>query len=172
MKTKIYSPGELVEIKTTDKTWTGTLLESYDSEIILLKLNSGYNIGIRENKILSIKTIKKPKQNIKEKTQIRKNKNLKNVVLIITGGTISSRLDPKTGGVISTDKEEILNLSPKIKELCNIVKIEKPFMKFSEDMSFNDWKKLTQVCEKYLNDPKIDGIVITHGTDFLHYTSA
>lgn len=172
MKTKTYNSGDFVEIKTTDKIWRGVLLESYDSEIILLKLESGYNIGIREDKILSIKILKKKSLEDKKNIQIRKNKDLKNIVLIITGGTISSRLDPKTGGVISTDEEEILNLSPQIKDICNIVKIEKPFMKFSEDMSFLDWKKLTQVCEKYLNDSNIDGIVITHGTDFLHYTSA
>ncbi len=172
MKIKTYNSGDFVEIKTNDKIWRGTLLESYDSEIILLKLESGYNIGIREDKILSIKTLSKKINETKNKFEIKRNKDLKNIVLIITGGTISSRLDPKTGGVISTDEEEILNLSPQIKEICNIVKIEKPFMKFSEDMSFLDWKKLTQVCEKYLNDPKIDGIVITHGTDFLHYTSS
>ena len=172
MKVKNYNFGDFVEINTSDKVWRGTLLESYDSEIILLKLESGYNIGVREEKILSVKILKKKILEDKKRFQIKKNKELKNIVLIITGGTISSRLDSKTGGVISTDEEEILNLSPQIKDICNIVKIEKPFMKFSEDMSFLDWKKLTQACEKYLNDSKIDGIVITHGTDFLHYTSA
>ncbi len=45
-------------------------------------------------------------------------------------------------------------------------------MKFSENMHLNDWKNLALVCEKYLNDENIDGVVITHGTDFLHYSSA
>jgi glutamyl-tRNA(Gln) amidotransferase subunit D len=45
-------------------------------------------------------------------------------------------------------------------------------MKFSENMSYKDWKEIAQVTEKYLNDPSINGVIITHGTDTLHYTSA
>ncbi|MFH0833304.1 MAG: Glu-tRNA(Gln) amidotransferase subunit GatD [archaeon] len=99
------------------------------------------------------------------------NKRLPNIAIIITGGTISARLDPKTGGVISTDKETILNIAPQIKEICNPI-IEIPFMKWSENMSFSDWKKIAETCEPYLNDETIDGIIITHGTDFLHYTAS
>ena len=45
-------------------------------------------------------------------------------------------------------------------------------MKWSENMSFIDWKKLADTTEKLLNDEKISGVIITHRTDFLHYTSA
>jgi len=91
--------------------------------------------------------------------------------MIILGGTISSRLDPKSGGVISTDIEDILNIAPEIKDICNPILIS-PFIKFSENMDFSDWKKIAEACEKNLNDESIDGIIITQGTDFLHYTSA
>lgn len=167
-----FNIGDLVELKTKERTWKGYLLESYDYEIFLLKLENGYNIGLRKEEILSGELIKKNIQPEKKKEVFEKNKNLKNVLVIITGGTISSRLDPKTGGVISTDAEELLNMAPEIKNICNIVKIEKPFMKWSEDMSSSDWEKLAEVCGKYLNDEKIDGIIITHGTDFLHYTAS
>jgi len=39
-------------------------------------------------------------------------------------------------------------------------------------MGPKDWKKIAEVCEKHLNDESIDGIILTHGTDTLHYTSA
>jgi len=94
------------------------------------------------------------------------------VIMIITGGTISAKLDPKTGGVIYTDAGEVLKMAPGIDKVCNIVKVEKPFTKFSEDTSHKDWKKLAEVCERHLNDDKVDGLIITHGTDFLHYTAA
>ena len=45
-------------------------------------------------------------------------------------------------------------------------------MKFSEDMDPKDWKRLAETCELYLNDKSIKGIIITHGTDTLHYTAA
>jgi glutamyl-tRNA(Gln) amidotransferase subunit D len=172
MELKTFNPGDKVSLTTKSKVWKGMALESYDPSIILLKLESGYNIGIRESEVLDAKLLEKSKETQKEKIELEKNKKLRNVAMIITGGTISSRLDPKTGGVISTDAEEILNIAPEMKELCNVVKIEKPFMKWSENMSFLDWKKLAETCEKLLNDEEIDGIIITHGTDFLHYTSA
>ena len=172
MKTKTLTPGDKVSLTTKEKIWKGNILESYDPEIILLKLESGYNIGIRENEVLDVKVLEKVKPIEKKEIDFEKNPKLKNVVLIITGGTISSRLDPKSGAVISTDIEEILNIAPEIKKICNIVKISSPFLKFSEDMDSSDWKTLAKECEKYLNDKKIDGIIITHGTDTLHYTGA
>jgi len=45
-------------------------------------------------------------------------------------------------------------------------------MKFSEEMNFKDWQKIAKTCEDLLNDPNIQGVIVTHGTDFLHYTSA
>ena len=172
MKTKKLNPGDRVSLKTRDKTWKGHILESYDSEIILLKLDSGYNIGIREREIIDAKIIEKSKLQEKKESKITRKEGLKNIALIMTGGTISSRLDPKTGGVIPTDAEEILNLAPEIKDIANITKIEKPFMKFSENMDSSDWKKIAETAEPLLNDDSIDGIIITHGTDTLHYTAS
>jgi glutamyl-tRNA(Gln) amidotransferase subunit D len=172
MKTKVFNIGDKVSLQTKEKVWEGYILESYDPEIILLKLTSGYNIGIREGEVLEAKVIEKNKSLEKQKPILEQDKKLRNIAMIITGGTISSRLDPKTGGVISTDAEEILNIAPEIKDICNIVKIETPFMKFSEDMDPSDWKKIAESTKNLLNDSKIDGIIITHGTDTLHYTSA
>jgi len=172
MEIKTLNPGDKVKLKTKSKAWTGTVLESHDPEVILLKLGSGYNIGIREAEILDVKVLEKSKPVEKKEITLESKENLPNIAMIITGGTISSRLDPKTGGVISTDAEEILTIAPELKDICNIVKIETPFMKWSENMSFLDWKKLAQTCEKLLNNKDISGIIITHGTDTLHYTAS
>ena len=172
MKIKEFNAGDKVKLSCKDKEWTGFILESYDSEIVLLKLDSGYNIGIRESEILNAKIIEKAKEKAEKKVVLQEDKSLPNIALIITGGTISSRLDPKTGAVISTDAEEILNISPEVKKLCNIIKVEKPFMKWSENMAFEDWKILAETVEKLVNDNSIKGVIITHGTDFLHYTAS
>jgi len=172
VKEKTLIVGDIVEIRTAEKTWKGRVLESYDSETILLKLESGYNIGIKERDILETKVIEKSKDKEGKIIQVERNTNLPNVAMIITGGTISSRLDPKSGAVISTDAEEILNIAPEIKEICNITRLEKPFMKFSENMGPKDWKKLAETVENLVNDDNISGVIITHGTDTLHFTSA
>ncbi|MCK4996909.1 Glu-tRNA(Gln) amidotransferase subunit GatD [Candidatus Pacearchaeota archaeon] len=171
METKTFKPGDKVKIQTKSKTWEGLVLESHDSSIILLKLKSGYNIGIREGEILDAEVLAKAEGIKKEKPEIVVDSNLPNVALIITGGTISSRLDSKTGGVIGTDKDDILNIAPKLKEICNPI-IVSPFMKMSEDMDPKDWIKIAEECEKYLNDESISGIIVTQGTDTLHYTAS
>ncbi|MAG39403.1 Glu-tRNA(Gln) amidotransferase GatDE subunit D [Candidatus Pacearchaeota archaeon] len=172
MKTLNLKPGDYVSVKSKEKTWQGNVLESHDPEIVLLKLDSGYNIGIRENSILSAEVKKESEDVTKESLKLPRNKELPNVAMIITGGTISSRLDPKSGAVKWTSVEDLFKIAPELSKICNITQIKKPFMKGTEDMSFKDWKKIADTATKLLNDPKIDGLIITHGTDILHYTAA
>ena len=171
MKTLTLNPGDKAELKTKDKTWTGHILESHDSEVILLKLKSGYNIGIRESEILHAKVLEKSKETKKEKISLTQKKTLPNIAMIVTGGTISARLDPKTGGTTWTTVDDLFKIAPEIQDICNITKIERPFLIASEDMEFNHYKKIAQLAEKLLNNPDIHGLIITHGTDFLHYTA-
>lgn len=175
IKEKIFNPGDKVFLRTKEKEYTGNILESYDSEIILLKLETGYNIGIRENEILDAKILEKAKEQEKFKLEekiSKKNEKLPNIAMIITGGTISSRLDPKSGGVKWTSVKDLFEIAPEIEKICNITKIERPFMKGSEDLDSKDWREIAKICEKLLNDKEIDGLIITHGTDTLHFTSS
>src|SRR3989344_5447956 len=88
-------------------------------------------------------------------------------------GIILSKYDSRTGGVHPlTNPEELFKFYPEIFEIANVSKVEVPFMKASEDMDYKDWQKIAKVAEKNLNDQNIKGIIITHGTDILHYTSA
>jgi len=164
-------PGDYVKVILDNKEEKGTILDSHDSSIRLLKLDSGYNIGIKKDKIREIKVLKKVEDEKQEK-QEKKRKNLPTISLIITGGTISAKLDPKTGGVSwLTNEQDLFDLAPEIENLANI-EIEKPFMIASESMTSKHWKELAKICEKKLNDPNIKGVIISHGTDFLHYTSS
>jgi len=45
-------------------------------------------------------------------------------------------------------------------------------MKASENMSYKDWKLIAESVGKLCNDSSIDGIIVTHGTDTLHYTAS
>lgn len=168
-------PGDFVKLILMKKEYDGVLLESSGEEksIILLKLDSGYNIGINKKDVLEIKTLKKASEEKEEKTEIKKDKDKPNIAVILTGGTIASRYDPKTGGVDPLEtSEDLFKFYPEIFEKVNVLKIEVPFMKPSEDMDYKDWQKIAKTAEKLLNNPNIKGIIITHGTDTLHYTSA
>ena len=56
------SSGDYVSIKTEKEEIRGTLLQSYEKNIVLIKLDSGYNIGIKEDEIKSIKILNKAKK--------------------------------------------------------------------------------------------------------------
>ncbi len=166
-------PGDLVEVHLTKIIYEGTLLESPETGIVLLKLGTGYNIGFNKKDILEIKVLKKFREDRKELIGIKKSSEKPNIAIIMTGGTIVNRYDSKTGGVSPLTKpEELFKFYPEIFEKVNVAKVEIPFMKASEDMNYKDWKEIARTCEKFLNDSNIQGIIITHGTDTLHYTSA
>src|SRR3989344_5018020 len=172
MKTNA-KPGDYVEVHLSKIIYEGVLLEVPESEkgIILLKLDSGYNIGFNGKDILEIKLKKKSKE-FDEDFKIKNYSKKPTIAMILTGGTIASKYNPKTGGVHPLTKpEEFFKYYPEILDKVN-VNVEIPFMKASEDMGFNDWQKIAKIVEKYLKDGNIRGIVITHGTDTLHYTSA
>ncbi|HLC86838.1 MAG TPA: Glu-tRNA(Gln) amidotransferase subunit GatD [Candidatus Nanoarchaeia archaeon] len=166
--------GDYIEVHLSKIIYEGVLLESPKTEkdILLLKLDSGYNIGFNKKDIIEIKIIRKFAEK-KENLEIKKDSKKPNIAIIITGGTIASKLDPKTGGVKwITEPNEFFNFYPELFEKVNVSKIEVPFMKGSEDMDYKDWIKIAKIAEKLLNDPNIKGIIITHGTDTLNYTAA
>jgi len=174
MKQTNAKPGDYVEVHLTKQIYEGVLLESPKSEkgIVLLKLDSGYNIGFNKKDVLEIKLLKKAKD-VEEEIEIKKDSSKPNIAMIITGGTIAARLNPQKGGVDWLDTpENLFKFYPSLFEKVNVVKVEVPFMKASEDMDYKDWQKIARVAEKLLNDNNIKGLIITHGTDFLHYTVA
>jgi len=167
-----FSPGDYVKLRLALKEIEGRVLESSDSSLVLIKLKSGYNIGISKEKILASRVLRKFKEE-KDETELPKTEGLPSVGLVITGGTIAAKLDPRTGGVHwLTDVGEFSKYYPELFKIANVKKIEVPFMMASESMSSSEWIKIAKVCEKMLNDPEISGVIVTHGTDFLHYTSA
>jgi len=171
------NPGDRIKVILSQVEYIGVLLESPDLEkgIILLKLDSGYNIGLKKKDIFEIKVIKKASQEAESSvmSKIVQQKEKPNIAMIITGGTIAARLNPKKGGVDwLTSPNDLFKFYPGLFEKVNVVKVEIPFMKASEDMDFKDWQKIARLSAKLLNDSNIRGIIITHGTDFLHYTSA
>ncbi|MEM2956285.1 MAG: Glu-tRNA(Gln) amidotransferase subunit GatD [Candidatus Pacearchaeota archaeon] len=165
--------GDIVEIKTAKDTFKGTLLESYEPSVYLLKLDSGYNIGIEKAKVKSIKIIGKARAASFPEIKMKSSKNLPGISIISTGGTISSRIDYKTGAVKWLMKpEQVFALAPKMLNIVKINKIESPFMMASENMSAENWIDIAKIAVKLLNEEENKGIIITHGTDTLHYTSA
>ena len=88
-----------------------------------------------------------------------------------TGGTIASKVDYKTGGVVAAfTAEDILSMFPELNDIANI-KSHLVSNMMSEDMRFMHYKKISDAIVKEIKSG-VDGIIIGHGTDTLALTSA
>jgi len=176
MKIKGKQPvsGDRVEILINGKSDKGILLDSYEAGVLLLKLDSGYNIGFKKEDISQIKFLEKKKEKKENKSEDKFELSHEKPIIdfIITGGTISSKLDPETGGVKDlTNPQEFFSAYPEIFKIAD-VRVHCPFMKWSENMDSSDWVRISRIVGKSLKDPHVKGVIISHGTDTLHYTSA
>jgi len=162
-------------ITTTRGTFNGTVLprsENDDDQHIVLKIATGYNVGLDIETISDMKEVgyKKANYKIPEK-EFPTTAGLPKVKLLGTGGTIASRLDYRTGAVIPAfSPGELYGAVPELADICNLT-TEKLFAVFSENMGPEQYKKLAIAIGKEIENG-IDGIIIGHGTDTLHYTAA
>ena len=162
------------EVETTRGHFSGKILpraENTDDLHIVLKVITGYNIGLDIETITDMKGERDPQPNFKvPEKEFPYTKGLPHVKLLGTGGTIASRLDYRTGAVIPAfSPGELFGAVPELADICNL-DTEKVFAVFSENMSPTEYKALAQkIGEETKNG--IDGIVIGHGTDTLAHTA-
>ena len=166
---------DIVQIKTTKPNYEGIILprsEYSAPNFINLKLKNNYNVGIKVSEVQEIKKVGKREASYKiPEKEFPKNKNLPNVTLLGTGGTVASRLDYTTGAVIpSFTPGELFSSVPELAEICNL-ECEMVFEILSENMKYEYWQKLAKKIEEAANSG-IDGIMIGHGTDTMSFTSA
>lgn len=163
-----------VEVETDKDVFKGVILprsEIADDRHIVLKMYSGYNIGIKTESIKKIKKMghKEAKYKIPEKVFPYDPKK-PNVTLLGTGGTIASRLDYRTGAVIPAfTPGELYGAVPELADICNLT-TKKLFGIFSENMGHEQWIKLGKTIGEEIKKG-VDGIVIGHGTDTMHHTA-
>jgi len=163
------------EIQTHEGLFKGIILprsETSDAKHIVIKLNSGYNIGIAAKKVerITVSGRKEAHYKIPEKAFPYDPKK-PNVKLFGTGGTIASRLDYRTGAVIpSFSPGELYGSVPELADICNL-DTEKMFSELSENIGPEIWIALAKAIEREIKKG-VDGIVIGHGTDTMHHTAA
>lgn len=167
-----FEPGDVVEVKTSHGTFKGTLMPRHvfsGEDIVILKLENGYNIGIKKDSSFSMKLISKGevKKITKKVKQYRKG--IK-VSVLGTGGTIASYIDYRTGAVKpAISQEELLLAIPEIDENYDI-RSRNLFSIFSENMDVEHWKIIAKEVEKEFEDAR--GIIVPHGTDTMSYTAS
>lgn len=165
--------GDTIKV-TEELTYSGILMPRYelsDDQHIVVKLKSGYNVGIEVDKIKKIELISRQKLTKEIPSDIKTNSSLPKVLLLSTGGTIASKVDYRTGGVTPALNASELNAAiPELAKIANI-DAEVLFSEYSENLQPEHWKKIAEkldTCSK----SEYKGIVITHGTDTMQYTAA
>jgi len=165
----------LATVKTTRGTVEGLILprsETFDDLHVVLKLDSGYNVGLDVATIEDMreKAFRKADYRIPER-EVPRNPDLPDVKLLGTGGTIASRLDYRTGAVIpSFSPGELYGAVPELAEICNL-NTEKIYGIFSENMSREQYIGAALKCGEAIK-AGYKGIVIGHGTDTMGHTAA
>jgi glutamyl-tRNA(Gln) amidotransferase subunit D len=172
MGTRVWAD---VEIETDKGTYEGIILpraEQADDLHIVIKLGTGYNIGLAVQGIRSIKEKAFREAHYKIPEQKFPYDPIKlNVTLLGTGGTIASRLDYRTGAVIPAfTPGELYGAVPELADICNL-KTEKLFGVFSENMGPEQYITTAKTIDREIK-AGVAGIVIGHGTDTMHHTAA
>jgi glutamyl-tRNA(Gln) amidotransferase, subunit D len=176
--------GNRVKIIKDGLEYRGIVMPSPKSkDTLVLKLASGYNIGIKIDEKTKIEimgdgkfSISKPKRSLGERESEKTKrdlvkKSLPKVSIISTGGTIASRVDYRTGAVTSQFKaEEIMRAIPELSDIATYDS-EIPFNILSENMSPKHWIKLARLTYDKIKKGSY-GVIITHGTDTMGFTSS
>jgi glutamyl-tRNA(Gln) amidotransferase subunit D len=167
--------GDIVRITGDDKTYEGILIprsESSDNEHFVIKMKSGYNVGIQLTAKVKIKKIGKgSKPTFASPPLPLQKQDLPKIVIMSTGGTIASRVDYRTGAVRSAiSASDLYGVVPELADLAQ-VDTQIVFSIYSENLNQQHWKEMAEIAAKNI-EQGAKGIVIAHGTDTMAYTAA
>lgn len=167
-------PGDRIRVEThDDHTFEGILMPRHSfssADILTVKLDNGYNIGVQEEGA-QVEVLEKGKPRTVNLSSPPEDPDKPTIAILGTGGTIASFVDYRTGGVVpATKPEELAAAVPDLFDICN-VRAEVVLEMFSEDMQPAEWTTMAERVAHHLNNG-CHGVVVGHGTDTLHYTSA
>lgn len=162
-------PGDAIQFTYQGKELKGILVQEKDGQATV-KLSTGYNMIIPLDEMQEVKAepLHREPHNAPAAKQ---NPMLPKVTILHTGGTIASKVDYKTGGVMAQfTPEELISMYPELHEWANIeAKLVSNI--FSEDMNFRHFNKIAREVQAAAQ-AGATGVIVTHGTDIMHYTAA
>ncbi|MEW6722363.1 MAG: Glu-tRNA(Gln) amidotransferase subunit GatD [Candidatus Micrarchaeota archaeon] len=169
LKKKGISVGDRVRVSCGGDSFEGLLMPRLftgDPGIIVIKLDNGYNTGLRAD---SVELVSKspPRRAAPEEPEGRKEGGIS---IIGCGGTIASKIEYKTGAVYPSITPTELRAAFPALESFNI-RSRQIFSLFSEDMNAAHWRMLADSIEEEIK-AGAEGIVVMHGTDTMAYTSS
>jgi len=167
--------GDLIRVTKDGETYEGVLIprsEYGDEKHIVIKIKSGYNIGIEATPSTMVERVgAKAKPSFVPPPPPMQKPGLPTVTIISTGGTIASRVDYRTGAVRpAISASDLYSIVPELSDIA-VIDTEILFSVFSEDLTSRHWAETAGAIAKHIADGA-EGVVVTHGTDTMGYTAA
>ncbi len=167
--------GDRIKIIRETRVFEGILMpreKLYPRPIVVLKLDNGYNIGVR----ITDKTVIEKVGGLEKKTPPQPPETVRRtgypyVIIASTGGTIASRVDYETGAVKpALTSRDLAALVPEVFDIADI-DTSIVFSIFSENLEPRHWEYIVEKTREFI-EKGYDGVILTHGTDTMHYTAA
>jgi len=166
--------GDVVEVVTKKETVRGVLMPSAEKDTVLIKLDTGYNMGFVKKEVQKIVVVQKATGKTgdeKGKKALFLNPALPTITILHTGGTIASKVDYRTGGVVASfTPEDLIGLFPELGQIANI-KSELIAKMWSDDLRFSHFTLIAKKIEQQIK-LGTKGIIIGMGTDNLAVAAA
>lgn len=167
--------GDVIRVIAGEKSYEGILIprsETGDNLSVVVKLKSGYNIGVHITPNTKIEKVGKgAKPSFASPALPEQKPDLPRVVILSTGGTIASRVDYRTGAVRSAlSASDLYGVVP---ELSDIARVDTQILLslYSENITPQHWTQIAEAAAQHIAEG-VDGVVIAHGTDTMAYTAA
>ena len=152
----------------------GVVLHPAAKNHLTVKLVNGYNASYPLEEVTSIELLQTesaPSVADAAKQERETNDALPRIRILHTGGTIASKVDYTTGAVVARfEPDEMIASLPELALIANIEAVKLGNM-FSDDIRPQHWNTMIQASKQAFDDG-CDGVVVTHGTDTLHISSA
>ena len=160
--------GDLVRYTNGGTALTGTYIAERDG-MAVVKLESGYNIGASPEKI---EFVERPApQPPAGAGVVVQNPDLPELAVISTGGTIASRVDYRSGAVMSQfSASDILRAIPELGDVARYRDRQIASI-LSENMKPALWRELARAGYDEIR-AGVTGVIVTHGTDTMAYSAA
>lgn len=164
-----------VGITKGNARYEGLLLprsEHTDDVYVTLKVDTGYNLGVLIDDDTKIEELGYQKGSYQlPHINVERKKELPNVTLLGTGGTVASRLDYRTGSVLPAfTPEELFSAVPELISAVNLTP-KMLYQILSENFRPEYWVKTAEAIGKEI-ESGADGVIIGHGTDTMCTTGA
>ncbi len=160
--------GDLVRYANGGTALTGTYIAERDG-MAVVKLESGYNIGASPE---MIEFVERPApQPPAGAGVVVQNPDLPELAVISTGGTIASRVDYRSGAVMSQfSANDILRAIPELGDVASYRDRQIASI-LSENMKPALWRELARAVYDEIR-AGVAGVIVTHGTDTMAYSAA